>query len=136
MIAVSHSKVTVLYSTQNLFRQGSASMDIYKRKNTSIKAIPHDHINAKRNIHGMRRFSIWKFFHTVKPLKTVTPWGMKNWPSYRGGRLMEVILLRTLRVILHLGNEKVLKKLVLKKFSPKKILKASCETNLSYSETS
>ena len=44
---------------------------------------------------------------TVKPLKTATPWGMKKWPSYRGGRLMEVILLRILRVTLHLGNEKV-----------------------------
>ena len=45
--------------------------------------------------------------HTVKPLKTATPRGMKKWPSYRGGRLMEVILLRSLRVALHLGNEKV-----------------------------
>ena len=26
---------------------------------------------------------------TVKPLKTATLWGMPNWPSYRGGRLME-----------------------------------------------
>jgi len=27
------------------------------------------------------------FKHTVKPLKTATPRGMKKWPSYRGGRL-------------------------------------------------
>ena len=46
-------------------------------------------------------------FDTVKPLKTATPRGMKNWPSYRGGRLIEVILLRILRASLHLGNEKV-----------------------------
>ena len=52
-------------------------------------------------------FSALKFRYTVKPLKTATPRGMKNWPSYRGGRLIEVILLRILRASLHLGNEKV-----------------------------
>ena len=53
--------------------------------------------------------SFWKSskIHTVKPLKTATPWWMKKWPSYRGGRLMEVIDVRILRVSLHSGNETV-----------------------------
>ena len=34
--------------------------------------------------------------YTVEPLKTATLWGMKKWPFYRGGRLIEVILLRIL----------------------------------------
>ena len=44
---------------------------------------------------------------TVKSLKTATPWGMKKWPFYGGGRLMKEILLRIFRANLHLGNEKV-----------------------------
>ena len=47
------------------------------------------------------------YLDTVKPLKTITPWEMKKLPSYGGGRLMEVILLRIVRVTLHLGNIKV-----------------------------
>ena len=30
-----------------------------------------------------------EILYTVKPLKTATLRGMQNWPSYRGGRLME-----------------------------------------------
>ena len=56
---------------------------------------------------GMQTPLCLYLLYTVKPLKTATPWGMKNWPSYRGGRLIEVILLRILRASLHLGNEKV-----------------------------
>ena len=41
---------------------------------------------------------------TVIALKTTTPWGMKRWPSYRGGRLIEVILLGILMATLNLGN--------------------------------
>ena len=33
---------------------------------------------------------------TVKPLKTATLRGMQKWPSYRGGRLMEHLLLSTI----------------------------------------
>ncbi len=43
---------------------------------------------------------------TVKPFKTATPWGMKKWPSYRGGCLMEVILLKILRVTYIWGMKK------------------------------
>ncbi len=53
----------------------------------------------------LSQFDIGEFY-TVKPLKMATPRGMKKWPSYRGGLLMEVILLRILRVTIHLGNEK------------------------------
>ena len=45
--------------------------------------------------------------NTVKPLKTATPWGMKKWTSYRGGRLIEVNLLTIHMVNLYLRNEKV-----------------------------
>ena len=35
------------------------------------------------------------------------PSGHEKWPSYRGGRLMKVISLKILRVVSHLGSEKV-----------------------------
>ena len=47
------------------------------------------------------------YIYAVKPLRTITPWEMKKWPSYRGGRLIKVISLRILRVTVHLGNGKV-----------------------------
>ena len=38
--------------------------------------------------------------YTVEPLKTATLRGMENWPSYGGGRLIEVIYLPTIECIL------------------------------------
>ena len=35
-------------------------------------------------------YSLCQIRTTVEPLKTATLWGMENWPSYGGGRLIEV----------------------------------------------
>ena len=42
-------------------------------------------IRKRENYYHLKAFKC-----TVKPLKTATLRGMQKWPSYRGGRLMEI----------------------------------------------